>query len=418
MTVLTSPRTVRTDSPPRSKGLIRHALDTPLANLYLVLSTAGLLIGLGVLMVLSASSVYAEVNIKVTGGDPYYFVKRQVMFLVIGLAAAWFISRLSPKALRAVSWPALIFTLILLMLTFTPLGMTVNGNRNWVQFGFSWTRLQPSEFAKLAIVIWGADQLTRKEKLLGRPKELVPYLLVTGLVVGLVLLQKDVGTAMVLALMIGCVLFLSGIPLRLLAAAAAGIAVLIVGMVAISPNRMNRIMGFLNPSADLEGINAQPIRAMYALASGGWWGVGLGQSKQKWGMLVEAHSDYVFAVIGEELGLVGTIVVIGLFAALVATALRIAGRSDSTFCRHVAAGVGVWFLVQASMNIAVVLRLLPVVGVTLPFVSYGGSSLLATLGAVGLLVWCARQEPAARKVLAKRRGASKARVTAVVDGRK
>ncbi len=413
MTVLSSPRTVRPDSPVRSKGLIRHALDTPLASLYLVLSAAGLLIGLGVLMVLSASSVYAEVNFA----DPYYFVKRQVMFLAIGLGVAWVLSRLSPKTLRSASWPGLIITLILLMLTFTPLGVTVNGNRNWVQFGFAWTRLQPSEFAKLAIVVWGADQLTRKEKLLDRPKELVPYLMVTGLVVGLVLLQKDVGTAMVLAMMIGFVLFLAGTPLRLLGAAAAGAGVLIVSMVAISPNRMGRIIGFLNPSADLEGINAQPLRAMYALASGGWWGVGLGQSKQKWGMLVEAHSDYVFAVIGEELGLVGTIVVIGLFAVLVATAFRIAGRSDSSFTRHVAGGVGVWFLVQASLNIAVVLRLLPVVGVTLPFVSYGGSSLLATLGAVGLLVWCARQEPAARKVLARRRGASKARVTAVVDGR-
>jgi cell division protein FtsW len=413
MTVLTSPRTVRTDIPPRNKGLIRHALDTPLASLYLVLSTAGLLIGLGVLMVLSASSVYAEVNYA----DPYYFVKRQMMFLVGGLVAAWFLARLSPKALRRTAWPALLLTVVLLMLTFTPLGVTVNGNRNWVQFGFSWTRLQPSEFAKFALVIWGADQLTRKEKLLDRPKELGPYLLVSGIVVGMVLLQKDVGTALVMASMIGLVLFLAGTPLRLLAAASGVVAALIVAMVAISPNRMSRIIGFLNPSADLEGINAQPVRAMYALASGGWWGVGLGQSRQKWGMLVEAHSDYVFAVIGEELGLVGTIVVIALFAVLVATALRIAGRSDSTFCRHVSAGVGVWFLVQASLNIAVVLRLLPVVGVTLPFVSYGGSSLLATLGAVGLLVWCAKQEPAARKVLARRRGASKARVTAVVDGR-
>ena len=196
MTVLTSPRTVHTES--RNKGLIRHALDTPLASLYLVLTTTGLLIGLGVLMVLSASSVYAEVNY----GDPYYFAKRQVMFLVIGLGAAWLLTRVSPRMLRSIGWPALIITLILLMLTFTPLGVTVNGNRNWVQFGSSWTRLQPSEFAKLGLLLWGADQLTHKEKLLGRPKELVPYLMFSGAVIGLVLLQKDVGTAMVLSLMI------------------------------------------------------------------------------------------------------------------------------------------------------------------------------------------------------------------------
>jgi len=411
MTVLTSPRTVRTES--RNKGLIRHALDTPLASLYLVLTTTGLLTGLGVLMVLSASSVYAEVNY----GDPYYFAKRQVMFLVIGLGAAWLLTRVSPRMLRSIGWPALIITLILLMLTFTPLGVTVNGNRNWVQFGSSWTRLQPSEFAKLALLLWGADQLTRKEKLLGRPKELVPYLMFSGAVIGLVLLQKDVGTAMVLSLMVSLVLFLAGTPLRLLVAGASGAGLLIAGMTVFSPNRMSRIIGFLNPTSDSEGINAQPLRAMYALASGGWWGVGLGNSKQKWGMLVEAHSDYVFAVIGEEFGLVGTIVVIFLFAVLVATAFRIAARSDNPFCRHVSAGVGAWFLIQAALNMAVVLRLLPVVGVTLPFVSYGGSSLLATMAAVGLLVSCARQEPAARKVLARRRSASKARVTAVVDGR-
>ncbi|HEY5483573.1 MAG TPA: putative lipid II flippase FtsW [Propionibacteriaceae bacterium] len=413
MTVLTSPRTVRTESGAHNKGLIRHALDTPLASLYLVLTTTGLLMGLGVLMVLSASSVYAEVNY----GDPYYFAKRQVMFLVIGLGAAWLLTRLSPRLLRSIGWPALIVTLILLMLTFTPLGVTVNGNRNWVQFGSSWTRLQPSEFAKLALLLWGADQLTHKEKLLGRPKELVPYLMFSGAVIGLVLLQKDVGTAMVLSLMITLVLFLAGTPLRLLVAGASAAGLLIAGMTVFSPNRMSRIIGFLNPASDIEGINAQPLRAMYALASGGWWGVGLGNSKQKWGMLVEAHSDYVFAVIGEEFGLVGTIVVIFLFAVLVATAFRIAARCDNPFCRHVSAGIGAWFLIQAALNMAVVLRLLPVVGVTLPFVSYGGSSLLATMAAVGLLVSCARQEPAARKVLARRRSANKARVTAVVDGR-
>ena len=413
MTVLTSPRTVRTESGAHNKGLIRHALDTPLASLYLVLTTTGLLMGLGVLMVLSASSVYAEVNY----GDPYYFAKRQVMFLVIGLGAAWLLTRLSPRLLRSIGWPALIVTLILLMLTFTPLGVTVNGNRNWLQFGSSWTRLQPSEFAKLTLLLWGADQLTHKEKLLGRPKELVPYLMFSGAVIGLVLLQKDVGTAMVLSLMITLVLFLAGTPLRLLVAGASAAGLLIAGMTVFSPNRMSRIIGFLNPASDIEGINAQPLRAMYALASGGWWGVGLGNSKQKWGMLVEAHSDYVFAVIGEEFGLVGTIVVIFLFAVLVATAFRIAARCDNPFCRHVSAGIGAWFLIQAALNMAVVLRLLPVVGVTLPFVSYGGSSLLATMAAVGLLVSCARQEPAARKVLARRRSANKARVTAVVDGR-
>ena len=412
MAVLSSPRTVRSSSA-QPKGLLRQALDTPLASLYLVLTATGLLIGLGVLMVLSASSVYAEVNY----GDPYYFAKRQIMFLVIGLGVAWLLSRASPRLLRRFAWPAILFSMVLLMLTFTPLGVTVNGNRNWVQFGSTWTRLQPSELAKLALVIWGADQLTRKDKLLDRAKELVPYLLVTGLVIGLVVMQGDLGTSMVLVATLGFVLFAAGVPLRFLAAVAGLAGTVVLGLVLASPNRMRRVFGFLNPTADSEGVNAQSLRAMYALASGGWWGVGLGQSKQKWGMLVEAHNDFIFAVIGEELGLVGVVAVILLFAVLVYTAFRIASRSDSTVCRHIATGVGAWMMFQSALNMGVVLRLLPVLGVPLPFLSYGGSSLIANVAAVGLLVSCARQEPAARKALARRHTATKARVTAVVDRR-
>ncbi|MBI4901285.1 MAG: putative lipid II flippase FtsW [Actinobacteria bacterium] len=412
MAVLASPRTVGTSSG-HAKGLLRHALDTPLASLYLVLTATGLLTGLGVLMVLSASSVYAEVNY----GDPYYFAKRQIMFLVLGIGLAWLLSRASPRMLRKMAWPALVISLLLLMLTFTPLGVTVNGNRNWVQFGSSWTRLQPSEFAKLALLVWGADQLTRKEKLLDRTKELVPYLMFTSLIVGLVVLQGDLGTSMVLVAIIGFVLFAAGIPLRVLAAIAGLALTVVLGLVLASPNRMRRVFGFLNPTADSEGVNAQSLRAMYALASGGWWGVGLGQSKQKWGMLVEAHNDFIFAVIGEELGLVGVVAVILLFAVLVYAAFRVASRSDSTMCRHVATGVGAWMMFQSALNMGVVLRLLPVLGVPLPFLSYGGSSLMANVAAVGLLVSCARQEPGARKALARRHTAARARVTAVVDRR-
>lgn len=412
MAVLSSPRTVRTSSG-HPKGLLRQALDTPLASLYLVLTATGLLAGLGVLMVLSASSVYAEVNY----GDPYYFAKRQIMFLAIGIGVAWLLSRVSPATLRKGAWPVLILSLVLLMLTFTPLGVTVNGNRNWVQFGSSWTRLQPSEFAKVALLIWGADQLTRKDKLLDRTKEIVPYLLFASLVVGLVVLQGDLGTSLVLVAMVGFVLFAAGVPLRVLGAVVALAGTVVLGLVLASPNRMRRVFGFLNPNADSEGVNAQSLRAMYALASGGWWGVGLGQSKQKWGMLVEAHNDFIFAVIGEELGLVGVVAVIVLFAVLVYAAFRIAGRSDSVMCRHVATGVGAWMMFQSALNMGVVLRLLPVLGVPLPFLSYGGSSLIANVVAVGLLVSCARQEPAARKALARRHVATRARVTAVVDRR-
>lgn len=401
-------------APGTARGLVQHALSTPLASLYLVLASAGLLLGLGLLMVLSSSSVTAEVSLH----DPYYFVKRQLLFVGLGLVGAYVLTRLSPATLRLVAWPAILVSLVLLTLTFVP-GLGVGestGNRNWLRLGHPMLQFQPSEFAKVAICLWGADQLARKEKILDRPRELVPYLMFTGLVIALVVLQRDMGTAVILAAMVVTVLFLSGAPLRVLAAlfgvAVAGALVLVL----TSPNRMTRILGFLDPTADVEGVNQQPLRGMYALASGGWWGLGLGQSRQKWGMLVAAHTDYVFAIIGEELGLVGTVATIGLFALFGYAGLRIARRSDDTFCRTMAVGVASWFTIQALVNMAVVLRVLPVMGVTLPLVSYGGSSLLANTAAIGLLVVCARNEPAARRVLARRGRAPRARVTAVVDG--
>ncbi len=416
MALLTSPRTLDQSRPGNSAvGLLRHALGLPLTSLYLVLTSAGLLLGLGTLMVLSASSVYAEVNT----GDSYYFVKRHLFFLLLGLVTAWVITRLSPKTLRFLAWPALLGSTVLLLLTFVPgLGVTIAGNRNWVQFGTPLLRFQPSEFAKVAIIVWGADNLARKEKILGRPKELVPFLVFTSILIGLVVLQRDLGTAIIMAGIVVLVLFFTGAPLRLLALLFGGVGLAAGGLVLTSANRMSRVLAFLDPSADIEGVNQQPLRGIYSLASGGWWGLGLGASKQKWGMLVEAHTDYVFAIVGEELGLMGTLAVIALFATLVYTAFRIGRRSDDTFSRNVAVGVGSWFLVQAVINMAVVLRLLPVIGVTLPFVSYGGTSLLATMTALGLLARCARNEPAARRALSARDKTPRAKVTAVVDGRR
>ena len=422
MAVTTSPRTVTaTRSPgatggaPRTaRGLLQHALDTPLASVYLVIASAGLLLGLGVLMVLSSSSVLAEV----TKSNPYYYVQRQLLFVAVGLVGAWVVARLSPRTLRFLAWPALLVAAVFLMLTFVPgLGISVDGNRNWIRFGTPLLQFQPSEFAKAAICLWGADNLARKEKILDRPRELVPYLLFTTILIGLVVLQRDMGTAVIMSAMVVAVLFLCGAPLRLLAAMFTIVAAGAVVLVFTSANRMNRILGFLNPGNDIEGVNQQPLRGIYALASGGWWGLGLGQSKQKWGMLVAAHTDYVFAIIGEELGLVGSTAVIGLFALFGYAALRIARRSDDAFCRNLSVGIGAWFVIQAIGNIAVVLRVVPGMGVTLPLVSYGGSSLLATTVALGLLLACARHEPAARRVLAKRTRTPRARVTAVVDRR-
>lgn len=411
-----------TTSPARARifgraGVIAKALSQPLTSYYLVLVSASLLIGLGLMMVLSASSVYAQV----ATGDPYYIVKRQAGFLVIGIVGAFALTRLSPKTLRGLGWAGIILAFGLLLLTFTPLGDDANGNRNWLQFGSSLLRFQPSEFAKLAMVVWGADILARKDKLLRSPTHvLFPFVPVCLALIGLVMAQRDLGTAMVMGAMMMAVLFIVGTPLRVLVGMLTVVAAAVVTLVITSGNRMERIFGFLNPSADALGINQQPLRAMFALASGGWWGLGLGGSRQKWGMLAEAHTDFVFAVVGEELGLLGSLLVIGLFLVLGYGGFRVALRSDTPFARYVAGGITAWFMIQALVNIAVVLRMLPVFGVPLPFVSYGGSALLANLAALGILLACARQEPAARKLLEQRRLAkgSRGRLSTVVQGRR
>lgn len=414
MALLTTPTAPRVSSRAVWRYL-RTALDRPMASHHLVMASAGLLLALGVMMVLSSSSVLAHNQY----GDSYYFVKRQFVFVAIGVPAAWLTARMPESLLRPLSWAALFGSMGLLLLTYTPLGTTVNGNTNWLQIGPSWMPgVQPSEFAKIAMALWGADVLARKQKLLDQPRHLlVPYLPVAGLVVLLVVFQGDLGTALVMgAIMLG-VLWMVGAPKRIFAVlflvAGSGVA----GLVVTSENRWNRFLGFLNPDKHLLGVNMQPTVGIEAIASGGWWGVGLGHGLQKWGRLSEAHTDYVFAVIAEELGLFGSLATLGLFLTLGYAGLRIALRSDRPFQRYLACGITTWFMVQSLANLAVVLRLGPVMGVPLPLVSYGGSALLANLIALGLLLGCARAEPAAREVLTGRRNRrTRPRVTTVVDG--
>lgn len=389
-------------------------LDKPLASYHLVIASAGLLVALGLMMVLSSSSVYAyQYN-----DDAYYYLKRQSVFLVVGLIGAFVVTRLSRPALRVIGWVAMFACVALLVLTYTPLGVTVNGNQNWLQLGSPMLRLQPSEFAKLAMIIWAADVLARKHKLLDQPKHLlIPFLPVTGLMIMLVVFQGDAGTAVVMAGIVAGVLWIVGAPMRIFASIGAVGVAGVVALFITSPNRMTRLFAFLNPASDTAGSNLQSTVAMQGIASGGWWGVGLGASRQKWGSLPEAHTDFIFAVIGEELGLFGSLAVLGLFLVLGYAGLRIAARSDEQFSRYLAAGVTSWFMVQALINLGVVLRLLPIAGVPLPLLSYGGSALMANVIAVGVLVFCARNEPAARKLLSKAPKPVRPEMTTVVDGR-
>jgi cell division protein FtsW len=391
---------------------LENVLDRPLTSYHLVLASAGLLLGLGMLMVLSASSVKAYVNYE----DSYYYIKRQIVFVLVGLVAVVVIVKMRQSSLRLMGWLAIFGTTVMLVLTYTPLGFEFQGNRNWLDLGPA--RLQPSEFAKLAVVLWGADVLARKQQLLDQPKHLLfPYLPVAGLIILLIVFQGDAGTAAVVIGLVGCVLWMVGAPMRIFAAlAVVGVAGL-AALVLTNPTRISRFTAFLNPTTNLDGVNHQATVGMWAIASGGWWGVGLGASRQKWGTLPEAHSDFIFAVIGEELGLFGSLMVLAMFLVFGYTGIRIALRSDHDFSRYAAAGITAWFMVQALINLGCVLRLLPIAGVPLPLVSYGGSALLANVAGVGVLLACARDEPGARKVLSAKAAKRKPRMTTIVGSR-
>ena len=393
---------------------LRSMLDRPLTSYHLVLGSVALLLIVGVMMVLSASSV----NAYLTVGDSYFYVKRQVIFLGIGSLGALTIMKLPPVTLRLLSWLGLALATVLLILTYTPLGIAVNGNRNWLYLGSSLFSIQPAEFAKLAMIIWGADVLARKYRLLDQPKHLlVPFLPVSGILVLLVMFQGDAGTAVVMAVIAAGILWIVGAPLRiLLGLAAAGVAGIITIFVTSSV-RMQRLAAFLDPTLDANGVNHQANAGMFAIASGGWWGVGLGASRQKWGSLPEAHTDFIFAVLGEEFGLFGSLVVLAMIGILGYAGIRIAMRADDLFARYAAGGVATWFMVQALINLAVVLRLLPIAGVPLPLLSYGGSALVANLLAVGLLLACARREPEARQLQTKKSMRPRRRMTTVVGSR-
>ena len=389
---------------------LQAVLDRPLTSYHLVLGSASILLALGLMMVLSASSVSAYLNFD----DAYYYVKRQAVFLVLGVIGAVVLARLSHRVLRVLGWFGVALAAVLLILTYTSLGFASGGNRNWIDLGF--TSIQPSEFAKLAMIIWGADVLARKDRLLDQPRHLLfPYLPVCATLILLVVFQGDAGTAVVLASIMVGVLFIVGAPIRVLVALGCCAIGGVVTLFVTSPVRMRRLAAFLDPTADLNGANDQANAGMWAIASGGWWGLGLGGSRQKWGGLPVAHSDFIFAVIGEELGLFGSLMVLGLFLVLGYAGLRIATRSDEPFRRYAAGGVTIWFMVQALINLAVVLRLLPIAGVPLPLVSYGGSALIANLLALGVLLSCARHEPDARRLLQARASKKpRRRVSAVV----
>lgn len=365
-------------------------------NLYYMLlgSTLGLSL-LGLVMVFSASSIYS-LDVK---GSSYAIFIRQLVFLALSIPIAWVLSRFSLaqwKTLARFGFIASIFLLLIVQV----IGKSVNGNQNWISLGF--VDVQPSEIAKFLMILWAGFMLAKQER---SGVDHSAVLKVIGpafaLCIILVMAGRDLGTASVFACILAGLLWVSGLRLGIFGMAlSAGMVALTLAIVT-SPYRVERFMVFLNPFAEdqYKLYGWQPAHSLLGLASGGLFGVGLGASRQKWGNLAEAHTDFIFAVIGEELGLFGTLATLVLLSIFIFSIFKLALRAHDPMVRYVASGFGCWIAIQTVLNIGSAISVLPVVGVTLPLVSYGGSALVATYLGVGFVLGAARRDPVIYKAL-------------------
>ncbi len=391
-----------------SQGKARKPAAPPLE--YSLLLTATLcLLAFGAVMVFSASSARSLLS---GGGSGFYYLERTLVFAAIGLLVMRVASTRGVAAIRPLTPLLVVGSLCLLCAVLLPgIGQQANGAQRWLGAGL--LQFQPSELAKLAVVLYGAYLLAKEPKRARTLGGLGPYLLVVGLAILLIAKEPDLGTAMVLSFAVCCVLFLAGVRPRTLAPVGALIAIVGIGMIATHPYQEARLTGFLHPeTADASGSGFQAKQATIAVGSGGIFGVGLGESVQKASYLPEAHTDMVAAVIGEELGLAGMFVLIGLFGMFGYAGLRAAHRARDRFSKLLAAGLTSLILAQAALNLFAVLGLAPLTGVPLPFVSYGGTSLVLTLAAAGLILNVARR-PAAQ---ASSRGSASKRGRATAGG--
>jgi cell division protein FtsW len=367
---------------------------------YSLLLTATLcLLAFGAVMVFSASSARSLLN---SGGNGFYYLERTLIFGAIGLVVMRIAAVRGVASARVLTPIILLSSLFLLFVVVLPgVGTTVNGSQRWLGGGL--VQFQPSELAKIALVLYGAYLLSAEPRRARSLSGLGPYLLLVGLSLALIAYEPDLGTAIVLSFSVCCVLFLAGVRARTLAPVGAMIAIVGLGMIATHPYQEARLTGFLHPGNDTSGSGFQAKQATIAVGSGGIFGVGLGESVQKASYLPEAHTDMVAAVIGEELGLAGMFVLVGLFGMFGYAGLRAAHRARDRFSKLLAAGLTSLIMSQAALNLFAVLGLAPLTGVPLPFVSYGGTSLVLTLAATGLILNVARR-PAQAAGRSKRGG--------------
>ena len=355
---------------------------------YLLFISVILISIFGIIMIYSASSIWSEFKYQ----DAFKYVKQQGLFFGVGILAMLFASKIDLNFLKKKANLILGICFILLILVLIPgIGTVRNGSRSW--FGIGGLGVQPSEFAKLGLIIFTSKYLARNQKNMGDIKKgALPIFLIIGIFFVLIMLEPDFGTAMVMALTLIALIFASGLKIsffvKLGVLGLAGIVALIIA----APYRMARIVSFLNPWSDPLGSGYQIIQSLYAIGPGGLLGQGFLNSRQKHFYLPEPQTDFIFSIISEEFGFLGVLIVCGFFFFIFYRMLRIALRSNDLFSKYLAFGLASLLFIQASLNLAVVVGLIPVTGVTLPFFSYGGSSLLISMISVGLVLNVSRKE--------------------------
>ncbi len=396
----------------KTRPVASGRLTSPVASYYLLASSTALLVVVGLAVVLSSSSID---SIKYEG-DPFALFKAQVVYLAIGVVFCIFVSRATPVFFKALGpWILLGSVLALILVALTPWGRSTGGNRNWLDFGD--LSAQPSEAAKLALALYLGLALSHMRPHLTTLRgALVPAGVVAGLVIALVLAGGDIGTAAIMIILVSAAFWTAGLPMRYFAtgtlAAVVGLGILI----SLRPNLFDRVTSWWSPGCDPTNECFQVTHGTWALASGGVWGLGPGLSREKWSYLPEASNDFIYAILGEEFGLIGTILVLVALAMIVVAVNRIVQCHRDPFVQVAAAAIGAWIVGQACLNIAVVIGLAPVTGVPLPLVSSGGSSLVTSLVGMGILLAFARGEPGAREALIARRTRRTGRGTEPVTG--
>ena len=336
----------------------------------------------GIIMIYSASSIWAEYKYQ----DPFKFVKAQSTFFLLGLLCIFIISKLDINILYKKANLILLICFILLVLVLIPgIGSIRNGSRSW--FGIGSLGIQPSEFAKLGLIIYVAKYLANNRKIIKDVKKgVLPILLVIGVFFVLIMLEPDFGTAMVIVLTLVVMIFISGVKLSFFIKVGLLGLLGIVGLIIVAPYRMERIVSFLNPWVDPLGSGYQIIQSLYAIGPGGLLGQGFLNSHQKQFYLPEPQTDFIFSIISEEFGFLGILIVTSFIAFIFYRIIKITLKENNLFKKYLAFGLGFGIIIQSLLNIAVVIGLIPVTGVTLPFLSYGGSSLLISMISIGIIL--------------------------------